>query len=137
MNKKLKSILLVDDDADDNFFHQMVIEDMNITENIHIARNGIEALEFLNDENNPTPDIIFLDINMPRMNGWEFLEAYNKLEMSKKANVVVAILTTSQNPADIKKAEQFASVKCFNSKSLTEKMMRRIFDDYLSEHGMD
>ena len=134
MRKKLKSILLVDDDEDDNFYHQMVIEDMNITENIQVARNGIQALELLNDEENTPPELIFLDINMPRMNGWEFLEEYTQLEMSKKAKVV-AMLTTSQNPLDLKKAEQFASVKCFNSKPLTEKMLESIFDDYFSETG--
>jgi len=133
MREKLKCILLVDDDREDNEFHKMVIEEMNITERIEIALNGLEALNFLKRENQTAPDIIFLDVNMPKMNGWEFLEEYHKLTREQKAKVVIIMLTTSQNPADNKRAEQFPDIAGFNSKPLTEEMMNKILARYFPE----
>lgn len=136
MKNKLKNILLIDDDADDNFFHQIIIRDLDITDNIQIATNGIEALELLKRISTP-PELIFLDINMPKMNGWEFLEEYDKLPSQYKANEIVAMLTTSQNSADKKKAEQIASLKCFRSKPLTEEMLKGILQDYFCKPCLD
>ena len=133
MREKLKCILLVDDDTEDNEFHKMVIEEMNITERIEIALNGLEALNFLKEENQTAPDIIFLDVNMPKMNGWEFLEEYHKLTREQKAKVVIIMLTTSLNPADKKRAEQFPDITDFNSKPLTEEMMNEILARYFPE----
>ena len=128
MKKKLNCILLVDDDAEDNYFHQIVINEMNITERIEVALNGIEALAFLKKENQIHPDIIFLDINMPKMNGWEFMEAYAELRADQKAKVVVVMLTTSENPEDKKRAGRFSEIIGFNSKPLTEEMLNGILE---------
>jgi len=128
MKNKLNCILLVDDDAEDNYFHQIVINEMNITERIEVALNGVEALAFLKKENQIHPDIIFLDINMPKMNGWEFMEAYAELRADQKAKVVVVMLTTSENPKDKKRAEQFSEITGFNSKPLTEEMLNGILE---------
>ncbi|MCW3077617.1 MAG: Two-component response regulator [Bacteroidetes bacterium] len=135
MEKKLDCILLVDDDKDDNFFHKIILEEMNISKTIAVARNGIEALEFLKNENNPTPDLIFLDINMPKMNGWEFLDEYIQLQMVQKAKVIMVMLTTSQNPEDHAKSEHFSEVVGYNSKPLTAEIVTKImtqnFPDYV------
>jgi CheY-like chemotaxis protein len=128
MKKKLNCILLIDDDAEDNHFHQMVINEMNITEHVEIALNGVEALNFLKKENQTHPDIIFLDINMPKMNGWEFMEAYKELRADQKAKIVVVMLTTSENPKDKKRAEEFSDIFGFNSKPLTEEMINGILE---------
>jgi len=134
MKKKLNCILLVDDDAEDNYFHQIVINDMNITERIEVALNGVEALNFLKKENQTHPDIIFLDINMPKMNGWEFLKAYKELKADQKAKVVIAMLTTSINPSDKERAEQFPDIIGFNSKPLTEEMISEILERYFPDN---
>jgi len=136
MMKKLNCILLIDDDLDDNFFHKIVIEDMNVADTIEIAENGLDALTFLKKENQTAPDLIFLDINMPKMNGWEFLEAYKKLNVNQKAKVVVVMLTTSINPADKKRAEQFPEITGFNSKPLTGEIMNEILEKNFSENGI-
>ncbi len=134
MTKKLDCILLVDDDNEDNYYHQIVINEMNITERIEVALNGVEALIFLKNENMARPNIIFLDINMPKMNGWEFLEAYKELKAGQKAKVLVVMLTTSINPSDKKRAEQFPDIIGFNSKPLTEQMISQILDRYFPEN---
>ena len=130
MNTKLNCIMLIDDDADDNFFHQLVIDEMNITEHVEVALNGLEALDYLKSEKQPRPDLVFLDINMPKMNGWEFLEEHNKLPEEQKANVIVIMLTTSSNPEDKKRAEHYADATAFNSKPLTKEMLTQILERY-------
>jgi len=128
MKKKLNCILLIDDDDDDNYFHQIVINEMNITEHIEVALNGEEALIFLKKENQIHPDIIFLDINMPKMNGWEFMEAYKELRADQKAKVVVMMLTTSENPEDKKRAALYPEIIGFNSKPLTDEALAAIIE---------
>jgi len=130
---KLKCIMLIDDDDDDNYFHQIVINKMNITEHIEVALNGEEALNFLKKENQTHPDIMFLDINMPKMNGWEFMEIYKELRADQKAKVVVMMLTTSENPEDKKRAELYPEITGFGSKPLTEKVLAEILEKHFSD----
>lgn len=122
--------MLIDDDEDDNYFHQIVIDEMNVTNHVEVALNGIEALNFLKQEIKTLPDLIFLDINMPKMNGWEFLEEHKKLSEAQKAKIIVVMLTTSSNPEDKKRAEQYGDVTDFNSKPLTKEMLTVILERY-------
>lgn len=135
MRKKLDCILLVDDDPDDNFYHQLIINEMDIVHSIEIAKNGIEALAYLKKEDQNPPDIIFLDLNMPKMNGWEFLEQYKDLDKSQKPKVLIIILTTSANPEHMEKAKEIQDVTGFETKPLTKEMLSDIlnkhFQDYL------
>jgi CheY-like chemotaxis protein len=135
LRKKLKCILLVDDDPDDNIFHQIVIQEMDVTDKIDVVGNGLEALAYLKREGQVPPELIFLDINMPKMNGWEFLLHYKELAPNLKARVVIMILTTSANPDDIKKAKEIQQVTGFETKplcteSLTE-ILKQHFQDYI------
>ncbi|MEO5643134.1 MAG: response regulator [Bacteroidia bacterium] len=134
MKKKLNCILLVDDDPDDNFFHQRIINKMKITNAIEVAKNGIEALEYLKKENQLIPELIFLDINMPKMNGWEFLGQYKELDEKCKARITIMMLTTSANPDDIKRANEIEDVTGIKTKPLSVEMVNEIlaahFQDY-------
>jgi CheY-like chemotaxis protein len=135
MKTKLNCILLVDDDNDCNFFHKRLLQGMNCTENIQVATNGAEALDFLKTcSENYVPDIILLDINMPKVNGWEFLEAYEKLPTQFKAKIVLIMLTTSLNPDDRVKASTFPSVKGFKEKYLDEDMLQDILKEHFADH---
>ncbi|MCW3122419.1 MAG: Response regulator, partial [Flavipsychrobacter sp.] len=113
---------------------QIVINRMNITDSIKIAINGLEALKFLRDENEVTPELIFLDINMPKMNGWEFLEEYKHLDKQQKARITILMLTTSANPADIKKAQEIEDVTGYKTKPLSVEMLTEIFEKYFPEY---
>ena len=116
--KKLKCILLVDDNESDNYFHKLLISEMNLTDNIQVAKNGFEALEYLNNQDNILPDLIFLDINMPKMNGWEFIEEFKKIDPIKRRKIVVVILSTSINPDDYSRAQDSAEISDFETKPL-------------------
>jgi CheY-like chemotaxis protein len=75
------------------------------------------------------PQIIFLDINMPVMNGWEFLEEYEKLPSTFKESIFVIMLTTSVNPMDFENAKDFESVHGYRRKPLTHAMLIKLYDE--------
>ena len=129
--KKLRCILLVDDDEITNSIHKLVIEDTGISKNIAIAESGDAALNLLECpkvKDCSEPDIIFLDLNMPGMNGWDFLDIYRKRKSKSKSLII--ILSNSTNPYDQMKAEKYEEVAGFRSKPLTDLMMHEIINHY-------
>ena len=133
--KKIGLVLLVDDNADDNFFHTKAIQKSGVAQSVAECHNGIEALNFLlrkeeSNDNYPRPDLIFLDINMPKMNGWEFLEEYEKLAENVKGGPVIVMLTTSINPRDEEKVKKYNVMKGFLKKPLRVHDIEKIMDEY-------
>ncbi|MEO9967826.1 MAG: response regulator [Reichenbachiella sp.] len=135
--KKLDCILLVDDDDDCNYFHKKLLKEMECANHVEVATDGQEALDFLlsiKNNKHPQPQIIFLDINMPVMDGWEFLEEYEKLKPNQKAQVVLVMLTTSLNPDDHERAKKFSVLSDFHNKLLTESKVMDLFKKHFPEH---
>lgn len=135
--KKINCILLVDDNYADNVFHKIQISEADICNQIKVVTNGREALDYIikSGEPNqskefPKPDIIFLDINMPGMNGFEFLEEYHKLDETLKAKIVIIMLSTSLNPNDKTKAIAFKEVTEFQNKPLTVEILHETIEKY-------
>ncbi len=131
----MDSVLLVDDNDFCNEFHQIIINKMGITEKVEVATDGKEALAYLKSTVNgkhPKPDLIFLDINMPVMNGWEFLEEYKKLDAEMKANIIV-IVTSSFNPDDKKRADLMDCVDGFKEKFLSLEKINEILMEHFPE----
>lgn len=130
--KKLNCVLLIDDDEPTNFLNEMIISQLDCTERIVAVQSGLEALAYLtNDESGgcPQPDLILLDINMPGMNGWEFLEKYRVLDQSQRGTVVVVMLTTSLNPDDEAKAHGMEDIDTFMKKPLTKEMFSQLLKE--------
>lgn len=133
MKNRLKSILLIDDDEATNYVHTFAIKKTDCTDSIVTVENGLEALQLLESNKNkakPQPNIIFLDINMPVMDGWQFIEEYEKLDKDEQADVVLIMLTTSLNPDDIEKAHAFSTINGFRNKPLTAEMLAEIVDEF-------
>lgn len=133
MPRKINCILLVDDDPDDNFLHKLIIEESGLCDCVCIAENGLQALELLKNTESDCylrPEVILLDINMPGMNGFEFLEEYEKLPPEQKARVVLMMLTTSLNPDDERRAREFGDVSGYRSKPLTRDMLDDVVKKY-------
>ena len=142
-NDGLNCILLIDDDEATNFIHTIIINKLLINVQVPVAINGIVGLEYLTEtgkysgrDDLPMPSIILLDINMPGMNGWEFLEEYKKLPEEQKAKMMVAMLTTSLNPDDRKRAKLYkGEVIEFLNKPLTVENLREIVDSYFEVYS--
>src|SRR5581483_3798499 len=127
MSMKLNCILLIDDDEPTNFLNRLTIEQSGCVRHIQIAQSGQEALDYLRNcspggsiGSSPRPDLIFLDINMPAMDGWEFLERYRSLPSECKADIVLIMLTTSLNPDDELRTREMPEVAGFENKPLSQ-----------------
>ena len=133
--KNIQCIMLIDDDPDDNYIHQLVIDDWGHCKTVRVAENGTRALAYLADTQAPDyvrPEVILLDINMPGMNGFEFLDEYHRLPGDLKSHVVVMMLTTSLNPADARRAGQFDEVTGYRNKPLTKAMLDDVVQRYFA-----
>jgi CheY-like chemotaxis protein len=138
MKKKLNTILLIEDNAMTNFLNKRLIDKLEITENLFIAENGQEGIDYLThkgkfSENGtifPRPDLILLDINMPVMDGWEFLNEYKNLPPDQKCEVLIVMLTTSPNPDDEEKALSTEEIGDFIRKPLTKEILENILNKY-------
>ena len=133
MKPQLDLILVIDDDDPTNFITEMILEKSGYTRNVKIAQSGKEALEYLKVANGHIgvqPDLIFLDINMPGMNGWEFIEEYKKLDQELKNKITIVMLTTSDNPDDQMLAKTHDAISDFRVKPLTKHML----EDIMTKH---
>jgi CheY-like chemotaxis protein len=121
--------MLIDDNKLDNFFHERVIRKTNAAKNIISMSSAQEALDYIRDKNTDTqPDLIFLDINMPGMDGWEFIDQYKKHNLHLQTSIIVVMLTTSENPDDKTRALNDGVLKDFKSKPLTKEMLEELLN---------
>ena len=135
MKKELKIIMLVDDDQNDNFFHEREIKKINPAITVIEKRTGLDGLEYLklNKENKEVvPDLIFLDINMPILDGWDFLEKYNQFDKELQDLVVIIMLSTSGYPEDIARAMSYSCVSDYIIKPLTKEKLESINRKYFN-----
>lgn len=127
--------MLVDDNEHDNFFHERAIKEFDLAIVVVAKKSGTEALEYLNSKHereDQHPDLIFLDINMPGMNGWDFLEQYNLLDKEVQSHAIIIMLTTSANPADIERSKSWDFISDYIVKPLTKEMMEEIISKYFN-----
>lgn len=135
--KKLNCVLLVDDDNDCNYLHKRVLKKAQCAERVEVVNDGEQALHFLKTAVHgkyPCPDLILLDINMPGMNGWEFLEEYEKLDKEVRAKIVLVMLTSSVSPDDEARALNMNLIGGFRRKYLTEESIKEIIHSYFPEN---
>jgi CheY-like chemotaxis protein len=132
--KTLETILLIEDDDTINFYNEYVIKELGVSQEVQIALNGREALNYLEQRaqsGQPMPELIFLDINMPVMNGFEFIEEFEQREW--KGSTLVVMLTTSLHPNDVARAKQYSSISEYLHKPLMEDSLKGIVGRYFGE----
>ena len=113
MNDSKPQVLLIDDDQVYLFAATKTIEATGLAGTVEVCTNGLDALEYLNRiivSSGKLPDIIFIDINMPVMDGWEFLEEYKTLSARINNNIRIYILSSSVDKNDIMRSKDYSSV---------------------------
>ncbi len=129
MEKRIGLVMIVDDNDTDNFISKRIIEITKFANEVEIKNSGKSALEYLeNNEGNikKLPDLIFLDINMPIVDGFVFLYEFEKFSSLLKNKCKVIILSSSDNKRDIDKIVNNDHVIKFITKPLTEKALNEI-----------
>ena len=127
------NILLVDDSESTNFFNKMIIERTLVDAQVTIAKNGQEAFDMLLKavEQECLPDLIFLDINMPVMDGWEFLEKYKRMTGLSKVATIILMLGAELKDDDRERVKEFGAIKEFSEKMLKKEVILRLVEKYL------
>ncbi len=128
MGQKL-FFLLIDDEHITNFYNSAIIRRCFPDAEIKFFQDAIEALSFLETETENRPNLIFLDINMPMMNGWEFIEEFTK----KAYPIPVCILSSSKNPDDIERYEKQKELIDYLVKPLTKEMLIPLVSNQLKK----
>lgn len=131
LSKKEKSgrIMLIDDNTIDHFLVKMIFRKTGFIHEVNCFDVASDALMFLSDVKNADalPDIIFLDINMPVMNGFDFLEEFTRLPDTVKKKSGIVMLTSSLIESDMEKANTNPYVRLFLNKPLTEEKITLAF----------
>jgi CheY-like chemotaxis protein len=126
MNLIQKTFLIIDDSYIDRLVSGMLVKRTFNVHDVHEVPGGNEALEFLRTRNIGGKLIILLDIMMPRMNGFEFLDEFEKLEEDVKSRVDIVILSSTFDDNDLKRGNSHPSVKKMLSKPLSANELREL-----------
>ena len=132
--KKYYAVMLVDDNEIDNLINQKMIEAAGISEHIFVHSGAKSAIEFLKNIEKLAkvpvdlylPEVIFMDIDMPLMDGFQFLDEFEKLSDSIKNHCKIVMLTSSLNPQDMNKAKKNQFVLKYLNKPLTQENLKKL-----------
>jgi CheY-like chemotaxis protein len=123
--KKYRTVMLIDYNEIDNLINQKMIEAAAVTENIYTHTGAKSAIEFLKNmeklemADQVLPDVIFLDIDMPLMDGFQFLDEFEKLSNIAKKKCKIVMLTSSINPQDFNRSKKYENVRLYLNKPLS------------------
>ena len=131
MAARFKTCLLIDDNYIDNFVTRKILESGNFVEEIVVRQSPGDAIEALKI-GAVVPDVIFLDIRMPMMSGFEFLEEYDKLSIANKENIKIYMLSSSLDPTDMKQSVLNKYISNYIHKPITNKALDDLFAHDLS-----
>ena len=126
---KINTACIIDDDDIFIYGTRRIMQEVNFCDDIIVFNNGKEAIDGMQNylaEGKNLPDVIFLDINMPVMNGWDFLEEFTKIPNLNKDAVILYIVSSSVDPADLQKAKEFELVNNYILKPILPKQLNEI-----------
>ena len=133
IEQKLRFLIFIDDDPTSNYIHELVLNNLKIS-NTHFFLSAKECLEFLSkqpeNKNIEIHDIIFIDVNMPGIDGWQFIEIYQKRLRTNKNQQFFVMLSADLNHNDIEKSKEYKNVKDFLIKPLSEKIFTKFFQKH-------
>ena len=125
----MKKIAIVDDDGIFQFTTKVKIEKLQLASSIQIFNDGDEVFKYLQEaEQDQWPDVILLDINMPIVDGWDFLELYRGLPDDLHEHISIFMLSSSINPVDVDKAKENKFVKEYVTKPIKDEVLISILN---------
>ena len=128
MSANLNHIVLVDDNETTSFLNNRLLGRLAVADKISTFSRADEAFEMLwGNTAGPAPDLVFVDLKMPGISGFEFLELYNALPQLVQDKTVMAVLTTSMHGADTARVAKYPNVE-YLTKPLTEEKMRKLLE---------
>ena len=128
MSANLNHIVLVDDNETTSFLNNRLLGRLAVADKVSTFSRADEAFEKLwGDTTSPAPDLVFVDLKMPGISGFEFLELYNALPQLVQDKTVMAVLTTSMHGADTARVAKYPNVE-YLTKPLTEEKMRKLLE---------
>ncbi|WP_037318671.1 response regulator [Salegentibacter sp. Hel_I_6] len=133
MGQKVELACIIDDDKIYVNLVKKIIEIKKLSKNLLIFKNGMEAFDHFklileNASEEKLPDIIFLDINMPVMDGWEFLNEFIKIKNNFEKKITLYVVSSSIDPRDLERAKSFNLVTDYLIKPIELKKFEKIFD---------
>lgn len=133
--KKFRLLLFVDDDHPSNVYHRIVLKESGLCDELVFFTHPPDAIVYLeklaNDSNAVWPDIIFLDINMPYLNGWNFLKKMEDMQLPHYSPVVM--LSTSEYYKDVERSKAEPLVKAFFCKPMEVESLLEIEQILINE----
>jgi CheY-like chemotaxis protein len=132
----MKKLIFIDDSPLDHFILKRILNKYNLAYDVSCTENGEEVISFLEQNRlnkDILPDIILLDLYMPRFDGWSFLEKVQRTYPYLSKPLRIYILSSSINPRDIQYARQFACVQSFIFKPITREVLERLVDEEVSK----
>lgn len=123
----MKKVLLVDDDTICNFLSAKMLERIGYGDNVHTALNGRQAIDKYLRGAEPLPDVILLDLNMPVMDGFTFLETFREMNLPNKEQIKIIVVSSSGSPQDIDRARRLG-VRQFLTKPVEANRLREALD---------
>jgi len=130
MNKN--NICIIDDDKIFQFTMKLSFKSIENTNEINFFNDGLEAIDFIaSNYKNLTklPDVIFLDINMPVMDGYQFIEEYKKIKSKIKKDIIIYMLSSSVDPVDLDKVKHIDEVSNYIIKPLKKNVLNKLFNN--------
>jgi len=130
--KTINNIWLIDDDLLFRICTEVLVKDNDLAKNIELidgATSAIDELKNITAKGGQMPDAIFVDLNMPEMNGWEFIESVIELDLIDYSKTVIYILSSSLDPRDFARAETYEQLSGFVQKPITPDSLKNILDE--------
>ncbi len=130
--KKMKTACIIDDDPIFIYGTKRLMTEVDFCENVLVFENGQDAIDGLNEitaSGEKLPSVIFLDLNMPIMNGWEFLEDFVKITNHNREKVTIFIISSSVDPRDLERVKNYKVVNNYILKPISSNDLRSVLEN--------
>lgn len=133
---KIKQVMVIDDDSINNIIFKKIADLCEFAEEVITFISAVDALDYLknvSEKGLTPPNIIFLDIRMPIVNGWEFLDEFEEINPELFSNTAIYMLTSSSEQSDINRSKNYQQISDYIVKPLVTEKLREIQSRHTAE----